>query len=51
MPSNASFSGVNRRVWQILEWQAAHTKITWISWGIVWGTELAILFWPRRIGG
>ncbi len=36
---------------RILEWQAAHPNITWIGWGIVWAGVLAILFWPRKIGG
>ena len=36
---------------QILEWQAAHPNITWIGWGIVWAFVLAILFWPRPVGG
>jgi hypothetical protein len=36
---------------QILEWQAAHPNITWIGWGIVWAIVLAILFWPRVVGG
>ncbi len=36
---------------RILEWQAAHPNITWIGWGIVWAVVLAILFWPRKIGG
>jgi hypothetical protein len=32
---------------RILEWQAAHPKITWVGWGIVWAIVLALLFWPR----
>jgi hypothetical protein len=35
---------------KILEWQAAHPKITWFGWGIVWAIVLAILLWPRRSG-
>ncbi len=36
---------------RVLEWQAAHPNITWIGWGIVWAIVLAILFWPRKVGG
>lgn len=36
---------------KILEWQAAHPKVTWIGWGVAWAIVLIILFWPRRIGG
>ena len=36
---------------RILEWQATHPNITWIGWGIVWAIVLAILLWPRAVGG
>jgi hypothetical protein len=32
---------------RILKWQAAHPKITWIAWGIVWAIVLAALLWPE----
>jgi len=34
---------------RILEWQAAHPNITWVSWGIVWAIVLVLLFWPHTL--
>jgi hypothetical protein len=33
---------------QILEWQAAHSTITWIVWGIIWVIVIILLFSPKK---
>jgi hypothetical protein len=36
---------------RILQWQAEHPTITWISWIIVWIFVFILLFKPSRLGG
>lgn len=36
---------------KILQWQADHPAITWVTWGIIWLVVFILLFQSRAAGG